>query len=1086
MTLRSYLIGLAAIACFLTPARGQDDDTEVKGGPPEFKQLKYRMIGPAIGGRVSRVTGVPGDPLTYYAATAAGGVWKSADGGLSWKPIFDDQPISSIGSIAVAPSDPNVVYVGSGEANIRGNVAAGNGIYKSTDAGKTWKHVWKQEGQIGTITVHPRNPNVAFAAVLGHAFGPNPERGVYRTTDGGKTWQKVLYKDQDTGASDVCFDPSNPHVLFAGLWQARRKPWELTSGGPGSGLYVSRDGGDTWKQIGPPKKKDEGEPAKEEKESDADSGSSSEGGGLPKGPYGKIGVAVAPSDSRRVYALIEADKGGLFRSDDGGEKWERVNQRHYLTQRAWYYMTLTVDPTNPNVIWCPQVRMLKSIDGGKTFQSVKGFHHGDHHDIWIDPKNPRRMINGNDGGVDISTNGGESWYAPPLPVCQFYHIACDNRVPYHVSGTVQDIGTASGPSNNLSVGNIGVSDWHTVGGGETGFTAPDPSDPNIIYAGEYGGYISRYDHRNGQSTNVSIYPTNPSGHGAADLRYRFQWTAPILISPYDPKTIYHGANVLFRTNDGGKHWIAISKDLTRDDKSKQQWSGGPITGDNTTAEYYCTIFAIAESPKQRGVLWAGSDDGLVHVSRDDGKTWTAVTQNIPGLPEWATIDCIEASPFDAGTAYVVADAHRLDDMKPYLFKTTDYGKTWKNIAAKLPQDVYLHAVREDPKRPGLLYAATERGVAYSPDGGETWRELKMNLPTVAVHDLVVKDNDLVLGTCGRSIWILDDLTPVREWSAKLAAEPVHLFPPMPTIRWQYHGSYQSPDKQTGDNPPHGALINFSLKQKARKPVTIEIHDELGGLVRKLAKEDDKDEPKPGDPDGPFEPGKGKEPGGDTGVNRFVWDLTYDGAVRIKKAKSDQGDPKHGPRAKPGYYTIKLEVDGKAYTTRLQVLPDPRVPLNGSDLNDRVQLALTIRDDITRLSNIVHQLRAVRSQLTAQRELLKDEPKAAELRKSAKDLIDKLDAFEAKLHNPKAEVTYDILAQKGGAKLYSLLTFLYELVKDGDDAPTQGMREVYEEQFRELKEREVEWDKLRKGDVQQYNAIAKKLDLPKVVVPAGKN
>ena len=460
------------------PARAASKPEPPSKGPDEFKSLKFRLVGPAVGGRVARVAGLPGNPLVYFAATASGGVWKSVDGGMEWQPIFDDETDSSIGSIAVAPSDPGVIYVGAGEANIRGNVAAGHGIYKSTDGGKTWSHVLKLEGQIGTVIVHPTNPDIAFAAVLGHAFGPNPERGVYRTKDGGRTWQQVLKKNSDTGASDVCLDPSNPDVLFAGLWQARRRPWEMTSGGPGSGLYMSRDGGDTWTRL--------------------------TGKGLPEGIWGKIGVAVARSDGRRVYALIEAEQGGLFRSDDGGDSWKRVSDHHALTQRPWYYMTMTVDPANADIVWFPQVPMLRTLDGGRTIKRIKGAHHGDHHDLWIDPKNTRRMIDGNDGGVDLSWDGGETWYSPPLPIAQFYHVAADNSMPYRVSGAMQDLGTASGPSNSLHSGGIANADWHDVGGGEAGWTAPDPSDPRIVYAGEYFGIITRYDDRTGMARNVQI------------------------------------------------------------------------------------------------------------------------------------------------------------------------------------------------------------------------------------------------------------------------------------------------------------------------------------------------------------------------------------------------------------------------------------------------------------------------------------------------------------------------------------------------------------------------------------------------------
>jgi photosystem II stability/assembly factor-like uncharacterized protein len=1054
----SALLGVLAGILLASPVRA--DVEENKAVPAELKTLKYRSIGPGNGGRVCRAAGVAGDPSTYYAATASGGVWKSTDGGVVWKPVFDEQSTTTIGSIAVAPSDPNVLYVGTGEANIRGNVETGNGIYKSTDAGKTWTHVWKQEGQIGTMIVHPKNPDVAFAAVLGHAFGPNPQRGVYRTTDGGKTWKQVLAKDENTGASDVCFDPSNPHVLFAGLWQARRRPWELTSGGPGSGLYISRDGGDTWKQL---TKK-----------------------GLPEGNWGKVGVAVAPSDGRRVYALIEADKGGLYRSDDGGEKWALVNDGHYLTQRAWYYTTLTIDPKNPDVVWCPQVNMVKSIDGGKTFKKVLGMHHGDHHDIWIDPTNPRRMIDSNDGGVDVTTSGGETWFSPRLPISQFYHIAADNQTPYHVMGNMQDLGTAAGPSNSLSTGGITLCYWYNVGGGETGFSVPDPSDPNVVYAGEYGGIITRWDRRTRQARNVSIYPYNPSGHGAEDLRYRFQWTAPILISPHDSKVLYHAANVLFRSTDGGQHWSAISPDLTRNDRSKQKWSGGPITGDNTTAEYYCTIFAIAESPKEKGVLWAGSDDGLVHVSRDGGKKWVNVTANIPNMPEWGTVDCIEPSPFDAGTAYVVVDAHRLDNPRPYLYRTTDFGQTWTSLAAGLPQNIYLHAVREDPKKRGLLYAGTERGVAFSLDGGKRWQALKLNLPPVAVNDLVVKNNDLVLGTNGRSVWILDDLTPLRDSSWRSSDNSAYLFPTLPAVRWRYHTPIRMKDRYAGKNPPAGAIIDYYLKAKPAGPITLEIRDARGNKVVTLSSVAEPEEMAKDDPDASGQPPKKVVLTTEPGVNRVSWDLRYAGAVTIKKAKIDSGYPQVGPLVTPGTYRLVLTVNGKGLTGTVEVLPDPRVQVPATDLREQLRSALAIRDDISHLAGLVEQVRSLRTQVDALNQLLKDNPRANGLVKQGVDLVHKLNLLEARLHNPRATVVYDILAQKGGAQLYSQLGYLFELVKDADGPPTQGLREVYAAQKRLLEDYEKRLRGIIAGDVARLNEAVRKLDIPNIItapVPA---
>ena len=1062
--LRSALVLLAAFSTFPTlPARAAEKAEPrapapvVLQDPPELKQLKYRLLGPAWGGRVSHVAGVPGEPRTYYVAAASGGVWKSVDGGHTFKPIFDGQPVSAIGALAVAPSDPNVVYVGTGEANLRGNVGAGDGIYRSLDGGKTWAHVWTQVGQIGKIAVDPRDSGVAFAAVLGHAFGPNPERGVYRTRDGGKTWRQVLKKDADTGASDVALDPSNPNIVFAGLWQVRRYPWDLASGGPGSGLYVSRDGGDTWTQL--------------------------TGKGLPGGIWGKVGVAVAPADGRRVYALIEAADGGLYRSDDGGESWTLASGAHDLRQRAFYYSTITVNPANPDEVWCPQVPMLKSIDGGRTFSQVAHMHHGDNHDLWIDPKDPKRMIGGNDGGVDISLDGGETWVAPPLPIGQFYHVSVDDDVPFHVAGALQDIGTAQGPSNSLSTGGILDTDWEGVGGGEAGFVVSAPGDPAIVYAGEYGGYISRYDRRTGEARNVAVYPDNPSGHGGEDLLYRFQWTAPIAVSPHDPKAVYHAANVLFRSEDGGQSWKAISPDLTRDDKSKERWAGGPITGDNTGVEIYGTIFAVAESPAQANLIWAGSDDGLVHLTRDGsgpGAHWSDVTAAIPGMPRWGTVAGIEPSRFDAGTAYLVVDAHRLDDPRPYLFKTADFGRTWRRLDGGLPRDVYLHVVREDPLRRGMLWVGSEKGVSYSPDDGATWRSLKLNLPAVAVHDLAIKDGSLVLATHGRSMWILDDRQPVLAFSPAVTAKAVHLFAPPDAVRWDYRGGYDR--LWRAENPPAGAHIYYWLKSEPKGEVRIEILDAAGRHVAALSS---KPRPAPGASDDVKDEEEAAKklalPKG-AGFEAGAWDLSWDGAEMIPGAKLDSGDPRFGPRAIPGSYTVRLTVDGTTETAPLKVLPDPRSRVSQEDLAEQLRLSLEIRDSITRLTRAVQRLRSVRGQLAARNELLSGNATAAPLVQGSAALIARLDDLEARLHNPKAEVVYDILAKKGGAKLYSRLAPLLDAAKTGDGAPTQGVRDEYARESRELDADLAELDRLLGADLAELNRTAAGLSLPAIYVP----
>ncbi|HQR06869.1 MAG TPA: hypothetical protein PLN21_08610 [Gemmatales bacterium] len=1066
------------LVAFLTVLAGtQADPFKPKEPEPKlFKNLQLRSIGPSAGGRICRVAGVPGDPLTYYAATASGGLWKSIDGGLKWLSIFEDTDAVTVGSIAVSPSNPNVIYAGSGEANIRGNVCSGDGIFKSVDAGRTWKHVWKQKGQIGTIIVHPSNPDIAFAAVLGHAFGPNGERGVFRTTDGGVNWQRVLFKDDDTGASDVCFDPSNPNILFGGLWQTRRRPWDLTSGGPGSGLYVSRDAGTTWQPL-----QHKNEIGKET--------------GLPEGIWGKVGVAVAASDPQRVYCLIEADKGGLFRSDDGGVNWKLINKDRKLRQRAWYYSTITIDPNNADVLWCPQVPLLKSIDGGKSFETVRA-HHGDHHDVWIDPKDSKRMINGNDGGVDISVDGGKSWFAPPLPISQFYHINTSNSSPYHVAGTMQDLGTAAAPTNTLFNPGIRLTDWYNVGGGETGYILFDPKDPNIVYAGEYGGAITRYDHRLKTAKNISIYPDNPSGHGGEDMRYRFRWPAPIAGSPHDPNVVYHGGNVLFRTSNAGKTWDALGGDLTRNDKSKQKWSGGPITGDNTSAEYYCTISAIAESPRQAGVLWVGSDDGLVHLSKDNGKTWNNVTSKMPSFPEWATVKMIEASRYDAGTAYVVVDAHLLDDTRPYLYKTTDFGQRWETLSDTMPKNDYLHVVREDTVRKDMLFVGYERGMYFSTDSGKTWQRLKLNLPPVPVSDLIVQGNDLVLGTNGRSIWVLDDITPLRAMTTEKVEEAVVLLEPAPTIRWRVgNASVSSHNAASFPNPAYGVMLHYYLKKKPEKELKLDILDAAGTKVISFEgkKDEDKDKEKEDDkvgvPEGDDDDdeerlGAGKKPKleNEPGLHRFVWDLSHEGAKKIKGAVADTGSPEVGPPINAGAYTAKLSVDGKSYTAKLVVKADPRLNLKPEDVASQEKTALAMRNDLNTLSKTVETLRAVRTQLKARNDLLKDEKPMEKLIEASKKAIETLDKLEERLHNPKAKVPYDVLAFKGGAKLYSRLVFLYNSALDGDGGPVQGELEVYIELKEELKKCLTVWETFKTRELAELNDQAKKLDVPTVYVP----
>jgi photosystem II stability/assembly factor-like uncharacterized protein len=691
------------------------------------------------------------------------------------------------------------------------------------------------------------------------------------------------------------------------------------------------------------------------------------------------------------------------------------------------------------------------------------------------------VISANDGGVDISTNAGETWYAPRLPIAQFYHVSVDNRRPYYVAGAMQDNGTAQGPSMSRT-GSIPLSEWHGVGGGEAGHVVSDWSDPNIVYAGEYLGIITRYDHRTGEARNISAWPENPSGHGGEDMRYRFQWTAPIASSPHDPKVIYHAAQVIFRTTNGGQSWDVISPDLTRNDKSKQKWSGGPITGDNTGVETFCTVFALAESPKERGLIWAGSDDGLVHVTRDGGKNWTNVTAAMAGLPEWSTVSMIEPSPFDAGTAYVVVDAHRLDDMRPYLFRTSDYGRRWTRLDSELPADTYLHAVREDPAKRGQLYLGTERGVMYSPDDGKRWKPLQLNLPTVAVHDLVVKGDDLVVGTHGRSIWILDDLQPVREISDNIIKSSVHLFPAADAVRWRMGGGTWASAHAKHSNPASGAAIYYFLKEKPKGELKIDILDAAGKLVRGLSsvvREPDYSS-ESDDPEDFKKAALAVEPG----VQRAVWDLTWEGAAKIKHGKIDTGDPANGPRAIPGNYTVRLTVDGRTLTSPLRVLPDPDRSAPAADLEAQLTFALRVRDSVSRLTGVVNRLRTVREQLQARTKALeprREERPVADLLTSVEKVIEEADALEDRLHNPTAEIVYDILAMPGGTRLYSRLAPLLMWAVEGEGQPTAGMMQVLQAQEKELAELERELELWLANGVAAVNQRAAAAGVPFVVV-----
>jgi photosystem II stability/assembly factor-like uncharacterized protein len=1092
-----------------TTASAAQNDTDADSKDKDkdkdpWKALQYRLIGPFRGGRVVAVAGVVGQNDTYYMGATAGGVWKTTDGGLNWKPVFDKTKDASpaIGAIAVSESDPNVIYVGTGEACVRGNIVGGNGVYKSIDAGATWKFAGLADSHaIGRLIVNPKNPDIAFVAALGHPFADNEERGIFRTQDGGKTWEKVLYKDAKSGGIDLAFDPTNANIIYAALWQVRRTPWSLDSGGPGSGLYRSADGGTTWKQL--------------------------KAHGLPETILGRIGVTVSGANPNRVWAVVEAEKGGIFRSDDSGETWHILTDDHRFRQRAWYYSHIFADPKSADVVYILNTTAYRSNDGGKTFASI-GAPHGDNHALWIDPTNPARLINGNDGGATISINGGASWSSEyNQPTAQFYHVTTDNRFPYYMYGAQQDnstVGIASASPN----GSIDRPDWYEVGGGESGYIAPDPTDPNIVYAGSYGGDISRYDHRTGEEQAINPWPVNPIGWAPADVKHRFQWTEPIVFSPHDPKTLYYAGEVLFKTTDSGMHWTIISPDLTRNDKSKQAASGGPITKDNTGVEVYDTIFSVVESPVQKDLIWAGTDDGLIQLTRDAGQHWENVTPK--AVPDWATVSMIEASPRDAGTVYVAVERHKSDDFAPYIFKTTDFGKTWTTLTNGLPANDYVHAVRVDPRRPGLLFAGTEQGVYISYDDGANWKSLQLNLPVSPVNDLVIKstdkNNDLVVATHGRSFWVLDDIAVLEQYQDSIPKEDAHLFTPFGANHSVFAGGFFAARGNVGHNPPAGAIIDYWLKtalKPEKKPapgadagktegvkaeasgsekekseaakadpktepeksdveknapkITLEILDSSGKVIRKFPKKKE-DEPEGDGEEDSFGRGGASNLPAEAGLNRFVWDLRYEGATEVPHAPL-WGGGTEGPEALPGNYQIRLTVLGKTYTAPLEIAPDPRLKLSPEDLAKQFDLLLKIRDKLNETDVAIIQMRDLRDQITAVNKRLKNDPREKTLADAGKSLDKKMTEVEEALIQTKAKSGQDVL--NFPVRLNNHLAALGGVVGSADSAPTAQSYEVFDMLSKQVDEQLAKWKTIVATDVAGYNTLVKQQDVPMLLL-----
>jgi photosystem II stability/assembly factor-like uncharacterized protein len=1017
-----------------------------------FKGMQYRLIGPYRGGRVEAVAGLPDNPKVYYFGAVAGGVWKTVNGGATWEPLFDKQPQVGIGAIAIAPSDPNVIYVGTGEVCLRGDISFGDGVYKSTDGGKTWTNVGLKDSQhIGAIVVNPDDPNIVFVAALGHAFGPNEERGVFRSTDGGKTWNKVLYKDDKSGAVDIVYDPNNSHILFATLWQAQRTPYSLISGGPGSGLYRSTDGGSTWKLL--------------------------EGHGLPKGIMGRIGVSVSGADSSRVYAQIESKEGGLFRSDNGGDTWTKINSDDRFRQRAWYYSHVFADPKNVDTVYELNVGFFRSTDGGKTFLGVEQ-PHGDNHALWIDPNDPQRMINGNDGGATITLDCGKTWSAQNnQPTSAFYHAITDNRFPYYVYGAQQD-NSSVGIKSASDEGAITWKDWYDVGDEESGWLAPYPPDPNIVYDDGYEGEVTRYDHRTGQEQQISPWPEVSDAEGAANLKYRFQWTAPLIISPHDPNTLYLGGNVLFKSTDGGMVWTPISPDLTHNDKSKQQPSGGPITIDDTGAEYYDTIFVIAESPLQKGLIWVGSDDGLIHVTHNGGTSWDDATPK--QMPEWGLVSMIDPSTRVARAAYLSVDRHKSDDYKPYIYKTKDFGKTWTEITHGIPEGTYVHVVREDPKRAGLLFAGTETGMYVSFDDGAQWQPLQLNLPHAPVYDLVVKGDDLVLATHGRSFWILDDISPLREVNAAAADSSVYLYKPAVALRT--HLGHEEHPIVAGENPPAGAVIDYYLKAEPPKgeAVTLEILDGKGEVVRSYSSLKPIAYTEPGEGGLQAEPKPPKTLPAKAGMNRFVWDLHYNQASSVPGLYVwDWKAGIQGPLALPGTYQVKLTAEGKTLTAPLEVNMDPRVKTTKADLEKEFALFGQIHERLNQVDDTINQIQSVHSQLEGLEKRLGDEPSNKDLVAAAKKLDESAIEVRDSLVDVKVVTDEDSLAFP--LKIREKLAALASNLMIADTAPAKGFYDVFDELNKQAADALAKWKEVSSKDLSALNDMAQKQGVGIVMV-----
>ncbi|MBI2284720.1 MAG: glycosyl hydrolase [Bacteroidetes bacterium] len=1004
---------------------------------------RYRLIGPFRGGRSGAVAGSYKNRNTFYFGGAGGGVWKTQDGGSNWKNITDKYFGGTIGAVAVAPSDETVVYVGEGENTMRGNVAEGlGGIWRSDDGGKNWRNLGLKDGRhIIRIVVHPKDPNTVWVAVMGHLFGPNEERGVYKTTDGGKTWKKTLFVNNQTGCSDLVMEPGNPSVWYAGMWRVIRTPHSMESGGEGSGLYKSVDGGETWTSLSSKK-------------------------GLPKGTWGIVGVAVAPSNTDKIYTIIENANGGLFMSADGGDSWTLTSNDNNIRQRAWYYSKVFVDPKNENLVYCPNVEFMRSRDGGKTFQAVNT-PHGDHHDLWIDPEDGNRMIVADDGGAQASFDGANNWSTMNnQPTGQYYRVSTDNAFPYRILGAQQDNSTVRIKSRTSGAG-ITERDWDITAGSESGYVQADPLNPDIVYGGNYGGYLSRLDHRTGENRAINVWPDNPMGAGADVLKYRFQWNFPFFFSPYNPKRLYAGGNHLFVTENEGQSWETISPDLTTNDKSRQVSSGGPITKDNTSVEYYCTIFTAAESVLEKDLLWTGSDDGLVHVSKDGGKNWENVTPAEAG--KWMMWNCIETDPFKKGTAYFVGTKYKLDDFAPYIFKTEDYGKTWKRITNGIDNMHFTRALRADKKRPGLLYAGTEYGMYISYDDGANWKKFQLNLPIVPITDLTIKENDLIVATQGRSFWVLDDLSVIQQKDAGLLNKNLHVFAVNDAYRTEGGGGRRmrgqtGTQANMGENPASGVVFNYYLKgADDSSKVSITVFDKQGKPIKTFSKNakavTDKID---------F----------NNGMNQFVWDMNYPPAETVEGLILWNGRISTA-KAAPGKYNARFRYGKDSVDIPFVIKADPNYKMTEADYDAQVDFLLQVRDKFSEVQVAIKNIRSLRSQINEFTTKLESGEGSKEIKKMADSINKQMTLVEEALYQTKSKSGQDVL--NFPIRLNDKLAGLYGVASSGQNPPSKQAREVLADLGAQADVQLAKLKNIMDTDLKAFNKMINDKQLPVIGV-----